>query len=71
MSDRSSVRTLPFNVTAASGSAVPGGKAALVRRSGTTVVVMVNSDIQLDPACREENPTPSISAQLIEAMNAP
>jgi D-alanyl-D-alanine carboxypeptidase len=39
--------------------------------SGTTVVVMVNSDIPLGPAGREENPAPSISAQLIAAMNAP
>lgn len=39
--------------------------------SGTAVVVMVNSDIPLGPAGHEENPAPSISAQLIAAMNAP
>jgi D-alanyl-D-alanine carboxypeptidase len=39
--------------------------------SGTTVVAMVNSDIPLGPAGSEQNPAPSISAQLIEAMAAP
>ena len=39
--------------------------------NGTTVVVMVNSDIPVGPAGREENPAPAISAELIEAMAAP
>jgi D-alanyl-D-alanine carboxypeptidase len=39
--------------------------------SGTTVVAMVNSDIPLGPAGSEQNPAPTISAQLIAAMAAP
>lgn len=36
--------------------------------TGTTVVVMVNSDIPLGPAGTAQNPAPSISDQLIEAL---
>lgn len=40
-------------------------------KTGTTVVVMVNSDIPVGPAGSERNPAPTISDQLIEAMAAP
>lgn len=40
-------------------------------KTGTTVVVMVNSDIPVGPAGSERNPAPSISEQLIAAMAAP
>lgn len=39
--------------------------------SGTTVVVMVNSDIPIGPAGREQNPAPSVSAQLVKALAMP
>ena len=37
-------------------------------KTGTTVVVMVNSDIPIGPAGRQQNPAPSISDALIAAM---
>lgn len=37
-------------------------------KTGTTVVVMVNSDIPTGPAGNEQNPAPTISDQLIEVM---
>ena len=40
-------------------------------RTGTTVVVMVNSDIPIGLPGKEKNPAPSISDQLIEAMAVP
>lgn len=37
-------------------------------KTGTTAVVMVNSDIPIGPPGKEQNPAPSISSQLIAAM---
>lgn len=40
-------------------------------RTGTTVVVMVNSDIPIGPAGNQKNPAPTISNELIAAMAVP
>ena len=40
-------------------------------RTGTTVVVMVNSDIPIGPAGNQKNPAPTISNELIAAMATP
>lgn len=52
---------------------LPGYNSSIMHdpASGTTVVVMVNSDIPVGPPGEEQSPAPTISDQLIAALAAP